>query len=635
MRTQAFIAFLLFLSLLSCQKDNIVIPVDQSRQIIGRSDGGVTILGNRLTNPFTVSNVRAAYSELYNDGHVLNQTHKYVRFLPSNEGQVKTLVDNFEVIEDTPMDYEIVHSGDYYHDAGRSEADFTWLYTVVPVNKTLPYGIQSEVIADLILIKPTTALYYKMYERTGNGHLLENGRGDCTPGCSNFPCCFDENIPCADQPCNIDDDVIECYRGGPNWPDCLLDEGDGSPGGGGTSPPNSCGCNNNVNPLRPSGKISVEDTQLGLQGVKNITMRAQNDIFGFSWSFTQSDVNGCFKFDRSFTAKNISIKALYRNDRIWMRSFRGARIWNMILLMEATKRTIQKPYNNICLNFMDDNSNGQSSKSKEEWTGCTAFNAIEEYHILKSGFGLTLPSGRLAFTITHHGSTAAAPMLSEEFEEDLLDDIVLAWLAIEVTPLAAVLLAIREGLPDIWFPYDLNKSSDKMKQTMYHELGHASHYTKVNTTDFWGRYRTQIILYGAYGDGNDPYSELVAVAEPFAETVGVIMADLIYGPNHSNGDPVLHRWLHLLEEKGVVYAPSEDWIPWGIYLDFIDFNPNYPLGVYDPINDNISGYSINSIFQQLNGNVRDMNNLRTQMSNILPAGNSVSNLNLIFTDYGY
>ena len=64
-----------------------------------------------------------------------------------------------------------------------------------------------------------------MYERTGNEELLQYGRGDCTVECDNFPCCFDNNFPCASEPCNIDDDEVDCYRGGPDWPECLLDNG--------------------------------------------------------------------------------------------------------------------------------------------------------------------------------------------------------------------------------------------------------------------------------------------------------------------------------------------------------------------------------------------------------------------------
>jgi len=398
----------------------------------------------------------------------------------------------------------------------------------------------------------------------------------------------------------------------------------------------------NLNPLRPSGKISVDDTQLGLEGVKNINLRAQNDIFGFSWSFTQSDVNGCFKFNRAFTANNISIKALFKNDRIWMRSYRGARVWNMILLMDAT-RTVNKPFNNLCINFMDDNGNGASSKTKEEWAGCTAFNAIEEYHILKSNFGLSLPTGRLEITITHHGSNAGAPMLSEHFEEDLLDDIVLIWLGISFPPvgipIALFLAAIKEGLPDIWYPYDLFEPSDKMKYVMYHELGHASHYTRVNTTDFWGVYRDHIIAHGGYGDGMDPNSELIAVAEPFADVIGHIFADATYGIDHSNGPDILRRWIFILELEIInLHDPTtcqDDWVPWGFYYDLIDNNSANPVGISDCQDDQVSGYTINSVFSILDENVRSMNTLEQRLINILPAGITSNQVNLLIDEYGF
>lgn len=140
----------------------------------------------------------------------------------------------------------------------------------------------------------------------------------------------------------IADDNDDCYFGSPTWPQCLYEVDDPPIGGGDGGGTNSCGCNNNADKLKPSGKVSVEDTQFGLQGVKNIWMRAQNDVFGFSWSHTQCDANGCFKFDKAFTAKDISIRLLYNNERIWMRSWRGARVWNMILPMTSRKRTVNK-----------------------------------------------------------------------------------------------------------------------------------------------------------------------------------------------------------------------------------------------------------------------------------------------------
>ena len=249
--------------------------------------------------------------------------------------------------------------------------------------------------------------------------------------------------------------------------------------------------------------------------------------------------------------------------------------------------------------------------------------------------GLTLPSGRLEVTITHHGKRSGAPMLSEHFEEDILDDFVIIWLGILDPITGLVIAAVKEGLPDIWYAYDLNEFSDEMKQELYHEFGHASHYTHVNTTDFWGVYRSHIIFHGGYGNGDDNNSELIALSEPFAEVIGSTMADMTYGIAHSNGDPILHRWIHLLEEQGVIPPPSDDWIPLGIYLDFIDNNANYPIGVGEPIDDNISGYSINLIFSQLNGSVRDMTELRQQMLSVLPSGNLATDLNLIFTEYGY
>src|SRR5687768_13984623 len=173
-------------------------------------------------------------------------------------------------------------------------------------------------------------------------------------------------------------------------------------------------------------------------------------------------------------------------------------------------------------------------------------------------------------------------MLSEHFEEAFLDDIVLIVFLV-AKPLAGIVFAaIKEGLPDIWYAWDLNEPSDVVKQTIYHELGHASHYTKAGG-DFWGDYIAYILLCGSYGNGTCPGNGIIAVSEPFAEGVGAVLADNTYGTNHSNGHPINDRWIFELEEEAL-NPSSSDWVPWGLYYDLVDNNSNNPSDVFDNVN---------------------------------------------------
>lgn len=146
--------------ILSCSDENVAPLSENKTNIIPRTTG-LTILGDQLDNPFEKSNVRAAYSEMYSDALTLPVTHYYVRFLPTSFEEVKVLADLDIPLEDTPLDYEIVSEGDFYHDPGLEEDDFTWLYGAVPVGFTFP-DVEYEILQDLILVRPDSRLYFEI-----------------------------------------------------------------------------------------------------------------------------------------------------------------------------------------------------------------------------------------------------------------------------------------------------------------------------------------------------------------------------------------------------------------------------------------------------------------------------------------
>lgn len=138
---------------------------------------GITILGEKLENPYTVENMSTAYYSLVADGvfdegedpsNILSPTHYYVRFLPEDSTEFNGLVDD-ESLElfDYPLDYEILHEGLYYHDNSIPEENCTWLYTVVPVNYSFS-NLNYEILDNCIIPTEENPLYYyhdKMEEK--------------------------------------------------------------------------------------------------------------------------------------------------------------------------------------------------------------------------------------------------------------------------------------------------------------------------------------------------------------------------------------------------------------------------------------------------------------------------------------
>lgn len=142
------------------------------------------VLGDKLEDPYSVSNVEAAVRSLYPDkaGRTdIRATDIYVRFLPRDEDQYDALVDAGLVLMDHPLDYEIVRDGDYYHDPTLSEGEITWQYAVVSPEFEYPEGIVYEVLDKCYIAendKTTrsddidwTLVEQEAYRLTGNSDL--------------------------------------------------------------------------------------------------------------------------------------------------------------------------------------------------------------------------------------------------------------------------------------------------------------------------------------------------------------------------------------------------------------------------------------------------------------------------------
>ncbi len=147
---------------------------------------GMIQLGEKLEDPYTVENMRAALTKAYPtkaDRIDITATDLYVRFLPVDDNQLKELEGMGLYLMDHPMDYRIVREGDYYQDPDVGEEAITWQYAVVPQDFVFPEGIRYELLDECYLAEhdPTTrgdlGIDWELVEReafrlTGNEDLL-------------------------------------------------------------------------------------------------------------------------------------------------------------------------------------------------------------------------------------------------------------------------------------------------------------------------------------------------------------------------------------------------------------------------------------------------------------------------------
>jgi len=158
------------------------------------------VLGDRLDDPYSVSNITKALSSLYAtraDRVVVEPTDYYIRFLPSSEDEYDALEESGLQLLDHPMDYEIVREGDYYHDPNVPEGDITWQYAVVRKGQDYPEWITHEVIDECYIPEHSEAtkasdwvdwseVEREAFRLTGNETLLspelKGGESGCPSG---------------------------------------------------------------------------------------------------------------------------------------------------------------------------------------------------------------------------------------------------------------------------------------------------------------------------------------------------------------------------------------------------------------------------------------------------------------------
>lgn len=144
------------------------------------------VLGEKLEDPYSVSNITKALASLYPtkaERVDIVPTDIYVRFLPKTDEEYQKLVDAGYNLMDHPLDYKIVKDGDYYHDPKVPEDKITWQYAVLPHGTKLPDDVGYEILDECFIpavesdVKSDDGIDWDAVEReafrlTGNEGML-------------------------------------------------------------------------------------------------------------------------------------------------------------------------------------------------------------------------------------------------------------------------------------------------------------------------------------------------------------------------------------------------------------------------------------------------------------------------------
>lgn len=182
------------------------------------------VLGDRLEDPYSVSNITKALYSLYAtraDRVVVEPTDYYIRFLPGSEEEYEALEDAELQLLDHPMDYEILREGDYYHDPEIPEGDITWQYAVVRKGEEYPEWITHEIIDECYIPEhsETTKADWidwdevekEAFRLTGNGNLLSPDLKGDESGCPAGTITIrDSSLPAEEQVSGVKGVKVSC-----------------------------------------------------------------------------------------------------------------------------------------------------------------------------------------------------------------------------------------------------------------------------------------------------------------------------------------------------------------------------------------------------------------------------------------
>ncbi len=373
--------------------------------------------------------------------------------------------------------------------------------------------------------------------------------------------------------------------------------------------------------------------------------------------------------DMSKNFKNkVKVIVKTKNSNARVSKVRGIRVWQM--LFPCKKRIgVFKGSELSTLRYVFGKPTDGSASNKElaYWAATTTHNSVIEFREYSAEFGLPNPPDNLKIMVTNWGfqrDAGATPMWNKCNNNSVPNAFVLYYVATANFIGSAVTLVANtlKNQMDMIIGYasaDYNclMTSSYLKSVVYHELGHAQHFTQAGCS-YWTTERNAIVTelsklnqvnFHPYGTGNDATTApIIAVSEMWGNHCEKIYSERHYG----NGGAVAANFISRMQ--GIQYFNNAGsglnanlwslenfnpngnqdvhwWIPQGLPYDLFDARNDFP---FPNINDNVNGYTINQVFNALQPNIQSIPAFRDRL--LLNSGNNQqAAVNQLFLQYGY
>jgi hypothetical protein len=624
-----------------------------------------TILGMQHVNPYLIPNMRNAYAALGLSSSLAVINNLYVRFLPSSPEQFGILDSIMDAqgldLFDAPMDYDILQEGDYYQDPSIPAEQVSYQYAVVPPSFQFPSGITYTILAQIHIPDDNyTAVETEAERRAAVQDSLNSiyaFQGIANP----------DNIECQ-AGYHYDPETRTCVRDncqpGYHWggTQCVPNCSPGYYWNGNTCVPIGVPPPPAPDAAIPAGNIAVSDVNLGTTpGVRNTRIVVKR---WFKIQRLYTDNNGHFQASKHFKHK-VKIVVKFKNSFADLKGARGIRLWQMWLPISKTIGVYRGNKSNINYTFIQ-YPNGVSyvnNQGNQLWSAATILNAIQEHKDYATQMGFTPAPQGLRILLSGKQANAGAgstvlfgartdfQQISSSFASVFLyggdTNLPGGW-----TTALLTLSGIHVDMTlDYAAPSSIRFSDDNLKQLVYHEMSHASHYAyagKTFYTNFVNSELSEISIhpndnYTPYGTGSDSYAGIIAFGEAWANHMGFYLANQKYNvePGVTKGDISVYvqenqanRGTDLVSLENFSPVQSGDpfhRIPTGLILDLIDVGENTPLShVTDPV----SGYTIQEIFSALQPDVTSIPQHKARLIQLYGTAQQ-SQVNTLFASYGY
>ena len=534
----------------SCQKEDEILlnnSLSSSKELANNHEGNI-ILGKKLENPYSVKNMRKALESLkkkvknkstLKGESEIEVTDYYVKFKIENDEQHNLLIADSLDLSIIPLDYEIEQEGDYYIDENSVSEQSQWLYTSVKKDYKFHSDIEYEIIEELFLIEDSE----------------EDGKNKSNFSKSNFSKQFlldleDESLKLTKNYTEPEKDNIVARR----------------------------------SKRTPRGYIKVMNTNTGefepVVGVKIKTRR------WFKWAKGWTNSQGYYKVNRGYR-RDVRYTVVFKNSK-------GFKVWpSMVSVSSARYRAGKHSKYGHDINF-NTNSVG--------WRWSTVNNATIKYLNYCTQFSIGKPHDNLRIVSRSGSKGSSAPMLRRVWGiYGFTNNSQLSTYLLKANGISlgfnALAIVTKFVQPDIIINVN-RKQTDRVFETTFHELGHASHFKKVGSS-YWIKYINYIITYGSYGDGHGKNSGYCGVGEMWGYYIGARLAEEEFGTARFYRVRV-DNWITPIINRRVV---------------------------------NEANYTPSDIYYSLNSDVTSISRLKTEYNSRV--GKNVSTVNQIFNDYGY